>query len=63
MFILSDLTKFLIVFQQIEIDNYQGAVHDMLKLPIHLSSAPIMRLFGVTPVRDDFYNTPFSLLF
>ena len=42
----------LLVFQQIEIDNYQGQVHEELELPARPSSAPIMRLFGVTAVLD-----------
>lgn len=41
-----------LVFQQIEIDNYQGQVHEELELPFRPSSAPIMRLFGVTAVLD-----------
>ncbi len=40
-----------LVFQQIEIDNYQGPIHPCVSLPNPPPNGPIMRLFGVTAVQ------------
>ncbi|KAI9019821.1 DNA polymerase family B-domain-containing protein [Hyaloraphidium curvatum] len=40
-----------LIFQQIELDDYVGDVHEIVAQDIgHLRSAPIVRLFGVTEV-------------